>query len=71
MLLALLLLSDGRGGPHLHVLGLIVVRIDHHTVLTMEAVWEVGIAALRNPTVKAMRQVLLSIVTAIHVEATA
>ena len=55
----------------MHVLGLIVVRIDHHTVLTMEAIWEVGIAALRNPTVKAMRQVLLSIVTAIHVEATA
>ena len=76
MLLALLLLSDGRGGPHLHVLGLIaadhaliVVRIDHHTVLTMEAIGEVRIAALRNPAVKAMRHVLLSIISAIHVEA--
>lgn len=76
LLLALLLLSDGRGGPQLHILGLIatydlliVVRIDHHTVLTMEAIGEVRVTALRNPAVKAMRHVLLSIISAIHVKA--
>ena len=76
LLLALLLLSDGRRGPQLHVLSLIaadhaliLVSIDHHTVLTMDAIGEVRIAALRYPTIKAMRHVLLSIVSAFHVEA--
>ena len=69
-------MSDSRRGPQLHVLcliaadhALIMVCIDHHTVLTMEAIWEVRIAALRNPTIKAMRHVLLPIVPAIHVKA--
>ena len=46
-----------------------MVRIDYHTVLTMEAIGEVRVATLWHSAIKAVRHVLLSIITAVHVEA--